>query len=149
MHIAEPVLVAVAELLPPGRALDLACGSGRNAIWLANRGWSVTAVDIAPAVPSHVRIETKMADLERHEYTIAPESWDLIVICRYLQRDLFEPAKAGVVPGGVIVAVVLLDDGKGGRFRMKRGELAGYFKDWEILRLSEDGHAEIAARKRK
>ena len=40
-------LVAEAEDLPPGRALDLACGEGRNAVWLARRGWSVTGVDFA------------------------------------------------------------------------------------------------------
>ena len=34
--------------LPPGRALDLACGEGRNARWLAKRGWQVTAVDFSP-----------------------------------------------------------------------------------------------------
>src|SRR5262249_26305115 len=98
----EPVLVAAVQDLKPVRALDLACGSGRNAVWLAEKGWLVTAVDIAPEVPSHAGIESHIADLERHELTIVPWSWDLIVMCRYLQRDLFEPAKAGIVPGGVI-----------------------------------------------
>ena len=46
---AEPNRFLVEELagLPPGRALDLACGEGRNAIWLARRGWEVTGVDFS------------------------------------------------------------------------------------------------------
>ena len=40
-----PLLVQAAELLRPGRALDLACGTGRNALFLASLGWQVTAVD--------------------------------------------------------------------------------------------------------
>ena len=43
-----PLLVRVASQLPPGRALDLACGAGRHAIFLASRGWQVTAVDASP-----------------------------------------------------------------------------------------------------
>jgi SAM-dependent methyltransferase len=141
----EPVIVSAAEYLEPGRALDLASGSGRNAIWLAERGWTITTVDRepAPALPDrHI-----VADLEKHEYTIEPDSWDLIVICRYLQRDLFAPAKRGVVSGGIIVAVVLLEGSTPGRFRMQRGELRTYFDDWEILHYAENGTAEIVGRK--
>src|SRR5262249_2402451 len=51
--LATPVpnrlLAAEVSGLPPGRALDLACGAGRNAVWLAERGWRVTAVDFPTA----------------------------------------------------------------------------------------------------
>ena len=40
-----PLLVQTAKALTPGKALDLACGAGRNALWLAEHGWEVTAVD--------------------------------------------------------------------------------------------------------
>ena len=50
-----PLLVEGASHLPPGRALDLACGAGRNALWLARRGWSVTAVDGSPAAIENLR----------------------------------------------------------------------------------------------
>jgi 2-polyprenyl-3-methyl-5-hydroxy-6-metoxy-1,4-benzoquinol methylase len=43
-----PLVVETASRVTPGRALDLACGTGRNAIWLAQNGWKVTAVDSSP-----------------------------------------------------------------------------------------------------
>ncbi len=127
--------------LVPGRALDLACGAGRNALWLASRGWQVTAVDGSAAAIDILKgrnpaIDARVADLEKHEYLIQPDSWDLIAMLYYLQRDLFEPAKRGVVPGGVVLAIVHIPEPSDPRmtpFRLAPGELAGYFKDFEIL----------------
>ena len=159
---AAPLVSAIASRLKPGRALDLASGAGRNALWLAERGWKVTAVDAsAEAIDSlrqaaagrGVTVEARVADLEKGEYAIEPAHWDLVVITYYLQRDLFEPAKRGVAPGGVLIAIVLL--GGEGRFRAAPGELRGYFAGWEILHDREGppadsphrAVAEIAARK--
>ncbi len=155
-YTAEMVAEACADL-KPGRALDLACGKGRHAVWLAERGWKVTAVDrseeaIAALRAACPQVDARVADLEKHEFEFEPGAWDLIVISLYLQRDLFEPAKQGLKPGGVLVAIVLLENGSGGRFRMKPGELATYFEGWEVLGRFEgrrDGHwtSEIAVRK--
>ncbi len=96
----------------PGAVLDLAAGTGRNAIWLAGRGWKVTAVDGAPtAVDTLKKRSTRLAvplravvaDLQRGEFAIEPAAWDAITICYYLQRDLIEPAKAGVRSGGILI----------------------------------------------
>jgi tellurite methyltransferase len=132
-----PLLVETACRLTPGRALDLACGSGRNAVWLAEHGWNVTAVDRSPiTIPA---VETHVADLEKHEFPIAEASWDLIVVCRYLQRDLFEPIKRGLKPGGVaLVIVLLMEPGhERSRFSVQPGELAKYFEGWEISHYHE------------
>ena len=53
-----------------------------------------------------VELDARVADLEKGEFRM-PAVWDLTVIYRYLHRDLFEPAKLGVRPGGVLLAVVL------------------------------------------
>lgn len=144
----SPLLVATASKLPPGNALDLASGAGRNALWLAEQNWRVTAVDGSTAAidvlcrradERHLTIRTLVADLEKQEYAIAPSSWDLIAMCYFLQRDLFEPAKIGVVPGGVLIAIVhITEPGEEptGR-RLRPGELAGYFRDWEVLHYAE------------
>jgi SAM-dependent methyltransferase len=151
-----PFVVEIAGALKPGRALDLACGSGRHAIWLARHGWSVTAVDGSPAAIAILKngignlpVEVLIADLEKHEYSITREAWDLVVMSLYLQKDLFEPAKLGVRPGGVLIAITLLEEaGKPARHRLAAGELKGYFPGWEILRYAEEsGFAKIAARR--
>ena len=124
--------------------------------WLARNGWSVTAVDGSPAAIAilkneigDLRVGALIADLEKHEYSIAREAWDLIVISLYLQKDLFEPAKLGVKPGGTLIAVTLLaEEGKPARYRLMAGELKSYFAGWDILGYEEEtGFARIAARK--
>jgi SAM-dependent methyltransferase len=157
----HPVLVEAASSLPPGRALDLACGTGRNALWLSGQGWSVTAVDGSPKAieilrkrAADLRIETQIADLENPGFTIARASYDLIAMCYYLQRSLFEPSKSGLVCGGIMIAIALLTEpGKDDTFRVEPGELSSYFDGWEILDYREGRDpwqhnvAEIVARK--
>ena len=140
--------------LPPGRALDLACGRGRDSLWLARRGWSVTAVDGSPAAIEIVRrdaaalglagpgagIGARVADLEKHEFPIAPSAWDLILICGYFQPDLYASAIEGLVPGGVIVATALLDEAGERRYRVAPGAFERYFAGLEILH-SREGHS--------
>ena len=143
---AEPVplVIETATPLAPGKALDLACGTGRNALWLAERGWDVTAVDGAPAaveilhrraVNQGLTLNAQVADLEKSEYSIQPSTWDLILICYYLQRDLFEPVKRGVAPGGIITAIVhITEPGEEPTYKRARpGELRSYFAGWLIL----------------
>jgi SAM-dependent methyltransferase len=111
----------VAAALPPGRALDLAAGEGRNAIWLAELGWQVTAVDFSAVALDRARtlaaarlpgrvggLHTVHADLLTHELPRA--AFDLVVIA-YLQ--LPEPARRAVIagaalavaPGGLLLVV--------------------------------------------
>ena len=62
----DPLLIQVAEMLPPGRALDLACGYGRHALYLASLGWQVTAVDKSQVVIDQLRapgVDAVAADL--------------------------------------------------------------------------------------
>src|SRR5579883_995154 len=103
-----PLLVEVADQLPPGRALDLACGAGRNAIFLASLGWKVTAVDRSTVAIRLLReraagltIDARVADLEAGGFVIEPSGYDLICDFHYLQRDLFPAIREGVRPGGV------------------------------------------------
>ena len=162
-----PLLVETAAKLKPGKALDLACGAGRNALWLAEHGWEVTAVDGAPAAIEILRtraseralkITTVVADLEKADFEIEPSRWHLIAMCYYLQRNLFEPAKRGVTPGGILIAIVHVNEpGEAeGPHRLRPGDLEQYFTGWEILhryegRANDSAHrravAEIVARR--
>jgi len=108
-------LVAEAQDLPPGRALDLACGEGQNAIWLATLGWEVTGVDYsevaitkarARAERDGVAVEFTSADLV--EYDPAPAAYDLVLVL-YLHIPSAErgavhaKASAAVAPGGTFL----------------------------------------------
>ena len=143
-----PLLAATAGNLKPGKALDLACGVGRNAFWLAEHGWDVTAVDGAAtaieilrnrASERGLKINADVADLEEGEFVIEPSRWNLIAMCYYLQRNLFEPAKQGVVPGGVVISIVHITEPgeEPTAHRLRPGELEKYFAGWEILHRYE------------
>ncbi|OGP65812.1 MAG: hypothetical protein A3K22_05110 [Deltaproteobacteria bacterium RBG_16_42_7] len=104
------LLVELLYCLPTGRALDIACGEGRNAIFLAKNGYDVDAVDssgvaiergIATAAKDNVKVNFVQADLE--QYQIPAESYDLIINFNYLQRTLAPAIKRGLKRGGVVV----------------------------------------------
>jgi SAM-dependent methyltransferase len=129
---AQPNEFLVAEVteLPAGRALDVACGEGRNAIWLAEQGWDVTGVDFSPVAIDKARrlAETRgvtvtwlLADVETDIPQLA--AFDLVAVF-YLQlasqsrRTAFGAAAAAVAPGGTLLVVghdtTNLTDGWGG-----------------------------------
>ena len=116
---AEPNQFVAAELadLPAGTALDLACGEGRNAVWLAGRGWRVTAVDFSPVAVDRGRSLASARDVEVTWLVEDIVTWrppdvafDAVVVA-YLQLPIEELARvlpaaaAAVAPGGVLVAV--------------------------------------------
>ena len=123
-------LVAEVAGLTPGRALDLACGEGQNAIWLASLGWTVLGVDYSEVAISKgraraerdgVHVELVCADLVSYEPEFS--AFDLVLVL-YLhipaqeRRSVFERAAAAVAPGGTFVFVghdlTNLTDGVGG-----------------------------------
>ncbi len=113
---AQPsaLLTALDELLPrQGRALDVAGGAGRHAVWLARRGLEVWLVDVSPvavaraaaaATAAGVTVHASVADLAHDPPPPGP--WDLVVVFHYLQRDLFPALAAALAPGGLLVATI-------------------------------------------
>jgi 2-polyprenyl-3-methyl-5-hydroxy-6-metoxy-1,4-benzoquinol methylase len=118
---AKPNQALVAEVadLPAGRALDLAAGEGRNAVWLAEQGWTVLTVDFAEkaiekaeklAAARQVadKLEFKVADLM--DYAPEPESADLVIMM-YLHLSvadlpmILKRAARAVAPGGTFLLV--------------------------------------------
>ncbi len=138
------LLVETAGKLPAGTAIDLACGAGRNALYLAERGWDVRAVDGSAraiellqerSAARGLRVHMEVADLTAPSFTVRPDAFDLVVIAYYLQRDLFAKAKAAVRPGGLVLAIAHTPE-PGETWSEKRarpGELREFFPDWEIL----------------
>ncbi len=119
----RPNQVLVTELtdrpVPVGRALDLGCGAGADAIWLAQQGWTVTGVDIAAAALAHAAAEAETADVaDRIEWLQhdvdggMPEgTWDLVAAAYLhspveLEREkVLRRAAATVAPGGTVLVI--------------------------------------------
>ena len=139
-------------LTAPGRrALEIACGAGRNSLYLAQLGFTVTSVDVSDvaiaalhtAAAEHgLDVAARRVDLEAEPVPSGP--YDLIVQTYYLQRELFPLLASELNPGGVLVietmskvhadelsrpfdATYLLDD----------GELLGAFPELRVLRYRQ------------
>lgn len=89
-----------------GRALDIATGNGRNAVFLAHQGFTVDAVDISEVglkagCRGHADVDPICADLDQFEITKG--RYDLIINIKYLNRRLFPFIIDGLAPGGVII----------------------------------------------
>ncbi|WP_431925781.1 methyltransferase domain-containing protein [Micromonospora wenchangensis] len=115
----NPHLVDVAGALPPGTALDLGCGEGGDAVWLARQGWRVTAVDVSTAALDRSAAAvtaagvTALVDFQRHDLarTFPAGEFDL-VSAQFLQSPLEFPrtevlraAARAVAPGGRLLVV--------------------------------------------
>jgi tellurite methyltransferase len=146
-------LVRNHHLLPPAaRALDVACGRGRNALWLAAHGFETTAIDRDPAaiaaLAARARTErlplTALAmDLEAAGVTVGLEVYDVVVVVHYLHRPLFPALLAALRPGGVLVyETFTVAQASRGRptnpaFLLEPGELPRLVAPLEILAARE------------
>jgi SAM-dependent methyltransferase len=110
-------LVAEADGLSPGQALDLACGEGRNAVWLAERGWQVTGVDFSDVALAKARelaagrgVEAEWVHADLLDYRPARSAYDLVLVF-YLQvpapqrRQILRTAADAVAAGGALLLV--------------------------------------------
>ncbi|MBP2368718.1 class I SAM-dependent methyltransferase [Pseudonocardia parietis] len=148
------------DLLPGrGRALDVACGRGTVAVWLAGRGLDVVAVDVSPAglaagaalattEQPPGRIRWVEADLDGG-FPTEDDAYDVVVCQRFRVPELYPALAAAVAPGGLLVVTVLSEVGDtGGRFRAAPGELAQAFGELEIVMHHEAaGEAHLLARR--
>jgi len=149
---ADPWLLRVLPLLPPGRALDIASGIGRNALFLAEKGYAVTAVDISDVALTELAresgrrglsITTLQLDLEEAPQ-IPPGPFDLLLNFCYLHRPLLPRVVAEVRRGGVAVLRTFSQAGEERfgpikpDFSLRPGELLDIFSTWEVL-LHEEG----------
>ena len=146
-------------------AIDLACGAGRNAVYLAEKGWDVTACDVsleglrtaqALARKRGVSLRLFCQDLETAQLPV--EHFDLVVCFFYLQRELFPQIKAAIRPGGFVVYKTYTTDQLRfpGRPRhplhmLRPQELLAAFQDFRVLvyqeTLEDRGVAQLIAQK--
>ena len=147
-------ILAHAHLLPPapGRALDVACGRGRHTLWLAREGYQVDAVDISyeglRGLAQHLEAEgldhqVRLIQADLTQWRPEPQQYDLILVVRYLNRDLIATFWDAIKPGGVVVyrtfhtdwAKLHQDFQRG--YLLQPGEFTSLFRGWEWLAYEE------------
>ena len=150
--------------LAPGLALDLASGAGRHALFLAEQGWQVRALDGSRAGIDRMleearrrgvadRIDARICDLETDAFTLEADAFDLVCDFYFLHRPLFTQVRRAVRPGGLFVAAIHVADPGGGKaphsFLLAPGELralvAGW--GWQVVHGHEGASAETGHRR--
>ena len=146
----SPLLAAWLDRLPRGRALDVACGLGRNAIHLAANGYTVDAMDISAvalaggrerADAAGVSVNWIESDLERPD--IARDAYDVVVVARFLDRPLVPRLVDALRCGGHLVydhhyiTPVHVDGPRSHRFRARPNELLERFRALRVLSYEE------------
>jgi SAM-dependent methyltransferase len=149
------------HLLPAaGSALDVACGRGAVAVWLAGRGFAVDAVDVSPAGLADgadlaqrrgvaERVRWWRHDLDAGLPAGCAGPYDAVVCQRFRDPALYPVLAQRLAPGGLLVVTVLSEVGEGaGPFRAPAGELRAAFGGLEVLAATErDGEASLVARR--
>ena len=158
----NPFLKKYLSLLPRGKALDIAAGEGRNAVFLATHGFEVDAVDISEkglrkirklAKEAGVRVHTILSDLD--VYPIEKKKYDLIVNFYFLRRSLLPRMKKGLKKGGKVIfetytleqKTLGTEGPKQAKYFLKPNELLWLFKDFRILFYREGIFREGGRRK--
>lgn len=137
------LLMKVASGRKPGRALDIAMGQGRNAVWLASQGWQVSGYDMsgeairqarAAAAAAGVALDTQVASHE--EFALGEAQWDLIVMSfaftKLSDQAYMKAVRASLKPGGV-----LLVEGFNGGPKQENNLVLKAFMEYRVL-LFED-----------
>lgn len=133
------IIIDYCPLASVGNALDIACGNGRNSIFLAERGFYVDAVDISPVATSqlagkHVNVNTICTDLDT--WAVPPNRYELIINIRFLDRRLFPMIQEGLRPGGVLIFESFLNGVKDA-YCLKQNELLRAFPSLRVVYYEE------------
>lgn len=150
----EPVefLKEYINILPRGKALDIAMGEGRNAVFLAKNGFEVDGCDVSDiavkktlelAKENNVRVNAFVADLET--YKLPKDAYDVVACFYYLQRSLIPQIKEALKPGGMVIYETYtienwergFEGPKNKDYLLKTNELLDLFKDLTIIYYRE------------
>lgn len=135
----SPILKNFFSLASCGTALDIACGNGRNSLFLAQKGFYVDAVDISTVAMNHLagknqRITAICQDMDT--WNIPQNRYEIVVNFRFLDRRLFPMIQDGLKPGGVLVFESFMG-GKNEEYCLKQNELLHAFLSFHIVYYEE------------
>jgi 2-polyprenyl-3-methyl-5-hydroxy-6-metoxy-1,4-benzoquinol methylase len=155
------VLKVNQQLLPSSaKVLDIACGLGANALFLAARGLEVHAWDISAVASDKLNLTAQQQGLKLHTQCRdvvtqppRPESFDLIVVCRFLERELCPAIAAALKPGGLLFYQTYTRDSnraegpRNPQFLLAQGELLELFSGLEVELYQEGDEAMFIGRR--
>ena len=152
LTVPDPFFVSAYERLADrsfpnaGRALDLAAGLGRHALWLAERGWRVNAVDISEVAIGKLRqaaaelsLKINLFTIDAAEYEFRPAQFDLIVLFYHLDRSLFPKIVSALNPGGLFICKMAahwdleIPPAKANSKLLDRNEIVSLVPDLEVI----------------
>lgn len=159
----NPLLLAHEGLLGSGLALDVACGRGQNSVWLASHGYLTLGVDISRVALAEARATAASNGVARKNLFVQVDldcwrppttTFDLVVVFRFLDRDLYRPLQRSVRPGGLLFYETRhlgirrrLPDANPD-YLLRPGELAQVFAGWQVIAYAEGNeNAQLVARK--
>lgn len=141
-------LVEMVKGRQPGKALDVAMGQGRNAVWLAQQGWEVTGFDPADQAIAVAQAEAKRRGVTIHtevttmeQFDFGENKWDLIVLSYAGCSDVAAQVQKALKPGGILIEEAFHTDAlktmKIGGSLCKPGELPNAFSELRVIRYEE------------
>ena len=136
--------------LPRGRALDMACGAGRNALFLAAAGYQVDAMDISSvalargaARAAELGVEVNWVNVDLDTAALSADSYDLVVVARYVNRGITDALMASLREGGHLLyeqhflTDQEVDGPRSQSFRLEPNELLEMFRGLRVLYYRE------------
>lgn len=146
-HETSDILIDNIHLAKQGRALDIACGTGRNTHFLADKGFIVDAVDFSDYALEKIRNDEKIhkIDADLDSYTFKEDAYTLILKVNYLDRKMFPSIIKALQKDGIFIyeTFVKTETGEGYHnptnpdFHLDRDELPKAFSELEILSYEE------------
>lgn len=127
------------SLASVGNALDIACGNGRNSLFLAEKGFRVDAADISTIATDRLRAQNATINVictDLDAWDCPPNHYELIINIRFLNRGLFPSIQAGLKPGGILIFESFLN-GEADTYCLKHNELPEAFPSFKVIHYAE------------
>jgi SAM-dependent methyltransferase len=138
------LLVEAVRSLPPGKALDVGMGQGRNSIYLAQKGWDVTGFDVSKvglteaqrlAAAAGIKIHAILASDEEFDFGVS--RWDLIAILYPIEKRSVYRVRTALKPGGIVVVECSHKEAANAPFEFETNELLKIFDGFRILKYED------------
>jgi len=141
----EPIVQKYAPMAKRGRALDIACGQGRNTHHLLELGFEIDALDLSDYALSQVKDDPKIHKIEvdLDEYNLEKNKYDLIININYLNRRFFHQIKEALQEGGIVIFETFIiahgdfDNPQNPEYLLRRNELLHAFIGLDIIYYEE------------